>query len=329
MSETNRAVASSGTFNHDQLDPREYQALETALLQTARGRNFLDEYLRRNGGDVTSKEALVPTGSSDPGQVGGDTDRILQAVEKLHNAVMSREDQQSQDPVRMDILEMAKAIAKTRSEIKAMRTDGDDDHLSVASGEMDAIVQSTEKATNDILHAAEKIQEVAWHLRELGVDEASCEEIDNSATEIYMACSFQDLTGQRTTKVVRVLQYLEERITSMVDIWGLGDEEAGAEGITAPTLTDDRPDAHLLNGPQQDDEALGQDNIDDLLGEDSFAAIEIEDPVVQADSAMATGEPEAARRHDVPAPVSQTVLPEPASGSDEMIDEEQLKALFS
>ncbi len=328
MSETNRAVASSGTFNHDQLDPREYQALETALLQTVRGRNFLDEYLRRNGGDVASGEISVSRAHTDQKQGGGDTDRILQAVEKLHDAVMSREDQQSQDPVRMDILEMAKAIAKTRAEIAAMRTDGDDDHLSVASGEMDAIVQSTETATNDILHAAEKIQEVAWRLRELGVDEAACEDIDNNATEIYMACSFQDLTGQRTTKVVRVLQYLEERITSMVNIWGLGDEATGADRPAATALADDRPDAHLLNGPQQDDTALGQDNIDALLGEDSFAAIE-QDPDMQGDSAVAAAEAEAVLEPVAAMPVSQTVEPEPDNGSDEIIDEEQLKALFS
>ena len=29
--------------------------------------------------------------------------------------------------------------------------------------------------------------------------------------QIYTACSFQDLTGQRTGKVVQVLRYLESR----------------------------------------------------------------------------------------------------------------------
>ncbi|MCF6200031.1 MAG: protein phosphatase CheZ [Hyphomicrobiaceae bacterium] len=354
MSKTNRAIASSDRFKSDQLDPREYQALETALLQTGRGRDFLDEYLRRNGGVAIPGEALSNEGHVDQGLAGGDTDRILQAVEKLHDAVMTREVQQMNDPVRMDILEMAKAIAKTRAEISAMRTDGEDDHLSVASGEMDAIVQSTEKATNDILQAAEKIQEVAWRLRENGIDEAACEEIDNNATEIYMACSFQDLTGQRTTKVVRVLQYLEARITSMVDIWGLGDEEQGPDlpgGHDLPAghdfpageaLVDNRPDAHLLNGPQKDDKALAQESIDALLGEDCFDPIEPEAPIELTDSDIVENEPMSAKEQVPPAPpiaeksaedraepLAKNTQPAAVSGASELIDEEQLKALFS
>ena len=38
--------------------------------------------------------------------------------------------------------------------------------------------------------------------------------------EIFTACSFQDLTGQRTTKVINVLRYIEQRIGSMIAIWG-------------------------------------------------------------------------------------------------------------
>ena len=218
------------------------------------------------------------------------------------------------------ILEMAKAIAKTRTEIEAMRTDGDDDHLSVASGEMDAIVQSTEKATNDILQAAEKIQEVAWRLREVGSEETACEEIDNYATEIYMACSFQDLTGQRTTKVVRVLQYLEARINAMVDIWGLGEAGGSNEPAADRTQADERPDAHPLNGPQVENEALGQDNIDALLGDEPFAAIDQQEPFEQAKAILPESEPVS---------LSKEAQPEIGSGSDELINEEQLKALFS
>ena len=324
MSNSKAVVSSAEVYDAGELDNQEYQALETALLQTARGRNFLTEYLRRNGRDAVSAHTLmVEEGIAEPA-TGIDTDKILQAVENLHNAVMSQQGPQQVDHVRMDILEMAKAIARTRSEITAMRTDGDSDHLSEATGEMDAIVQSTEKATNDILQAAEKIQEVAWRLREAGTDEASCEEIDNSATEIYMACSFQDLTGQRTTKVVRVLQYLEARITSMIDIWGIAegtgeDTEHPDHNMPSAALTDKRPDAHLLNGPQMQDMALGQDNIDALLEDDGFASIPDEDSSKVSKEASSED------------PISEEALDDLFNDapSGDIIDEEKLKALFS
>ncbi|MCP4932626.1 MAG: protein phosphatase CheZ [bacterium] len=321
MNNSKAIIETGQTYDADQFDREEYQALETALLQTVRGRNFLTEYLRRNGGDVVSTSTMmVDEGLSSP-DVGSDTYKILQAVEKLHIAVMDHQKQPVADHTRMDILEMAKAISKTRSEIAAMRTDGEYDHMSVAAGEMDAIVQSTEKATNDILHAAEKIQEVAWRLREAGTEEAACEEIDNSATEIYMACSFQDITGQRTNKVVRVLQYLEARISSMIEIWGLS-EEAELDGEASASdrnIPDVRPDAHLLNGPQMNEDALAQDNIDALLEEESFAYGANED------------QPEALQSTSSVELLSEEAIDDifDAASSDEEVDEEQLKALFN
>ncbi len=324
MNNSKAVVETVQAYDADPLDREEYQALETALLQTARGRNFLTEYLRRNGGDAVSVSTMMLDEGVPSPVVGSDTDKILQAVENLHTAVMEQQKNPVTEHARMDILEMAKAISKTRSEIAAMRTDGDDDHMSVAAGEMDAIVQSTEKATNDILQAAEKIQEVAWRLREAGTEETACEEIDNCATEIYMACSFQDITGQRTTKVVRVLQYLEARITSMIEIWGLSEDEelvgsANNASLVDAKIGDERPDAHLLNGPQMQENALAQDNIDALLGEPSFPEVANQD-LPEAQSS--------------PAPVELLSVDAiddifDAASPDEEIDEEQLKALFN
>jgi hypothetical protein len=65
------------------------------------------------------------------------------------------------------------------------------------------------------------VQEAAWTMREAGVDPAVCDMLDVRATEIYTACSFQDLTAQRTRKVIEVLGFLESRVTAMVEIWQL------------------------------------------------------------------------------------------------------------
>ena len=107
--------------------------------------------------------------------------------------------------------------------------------------------------------------------------------LDVQATEIYTACSFQDLTGQRTRKVVTVLRYLESRINAMISIWGLEDEDANADetgtaaGAAAPANGpfdphDTRPDAHLLNGPQLHGRGVDQNAVDDLMWDEDTAA---------------------------------------------------------
>ena len=77
---------------------------------------------------------------------------------------------------------------------------------------------------------------------------------------IMEACNFQDLSGQRTTKVVKTIQYLEERILSMIDIWG----EEGFNGIEVDNEALEG-DAALLNGPQDQETAIDQSDIDALF----------------------------------------------------------------
>jgi chemotaxis regulatin CheY-phosphate phosphatase CheZ len=136
-----------------------------------------------------------------------------------------------------------------------------------ASAELDHIVEQTEKATSDILQAAEEIQEVAWILRERGTDIELCDKIDQRATDIYTACSFQDITGQRTEKVVKALRFIEQRINAMIEIWGVDDIAFKVDDIAAKmksfaaTVRDDR----LLNGPTVKGDGLKQEDVDRLM----------------------------------------------------------------
>ena len=133
--------------------------------------------------------------------------------------------QKSED--RLDILkgeleEMRTSILKALQEIAAIKSeDADNNRIMAATAELDAIVTATERATNNILGAAEGLQEIGAKLREGGADADACDEIDTHVTDIFLACSFQDITGQQTTKVINVLRYLERRIKSVIDIWGV------------------------------------------------------------------------------------------------------------
>jgi hypothetical protein len=146
------------------------------------------------------------------------------------------------DRVRFDLMEMAKAIARTKNEIAAIQSpDLEQSRLTAASESLDAIIRTTEKATSDILDAAEHVQEAAWTLREKGADEGLCGELDRHATDIYTACSFQDLTAQRTGKIVNTLRYLEGRINAMIDIWGADEQPEPMPDPSAQAPNPPRP----------------------------------------------------------------------------------------
>ena len=44
--------------------------------------------------------------------------------------------------------------------------------------------------------------------------------IDEKIQSVFEACAFQDITGQRVTKVVRLIKYVEERVNALIAIWG-------------------------------------------------------------------------------------------------------------
>lgn len=219
----------------------DYDAIEAAVMETARGRWFLAEYTRRNRNT--------------------DTKMVLGALKRLEDAMaLQLQAQKEADAMRAELVEMGAAIAKTRKEIAALKPEGmDNETVFSATDELESIVKVTEKATQDILSTAEQIQEIAWTLRENKADPDLCSALDTYSTDIYIACSFQDLTGQRTARVVEALQMLEKSISSMVDIWYLEEEEVPEDDFVIV----DHSERELLNGPS--DNGIQQDTVDTLI----------------------------------------------------------------
>ncbi len=158
-------------------------------------------------------------------------------------------------------------IDSTLAEIAVLRQSGTDglDRLSAAGKELDAVVDATEAATNAILFASEVIERVIDDLQVHSATNPMLNELLNEAQQalggIYEASSFQDITGQRITKVVSALQFVDERIARLETIWS-------AEEIVLPEPADDAEEddeSHLLNGPQLEGQALDQAAIDALF----------------------------------------------------------------
>jgi chemotaxis protein CheZ len=224
------------------LTEADYDMIESAVLETTRGRWFLAEYARRNR--------------------HADTTMLLGAIERLETALRGEPTARLVDRLRFDLVEMANSIARTKAEIATIKPDAvQHGKFGEATEELDSIVQATEIATSEILAAAEQIQEIAWTLREQGLDPMVCDTLDARATEIYTACSFQDLTGQRTGKVIEVMRYLEGRINAMIDIWGLqGAMSAAAEAAAGAAQAD------VLSGPARPGHGLDQSDVDVVMG---------------------------------------------------------------
>jgi chemotaxis protein CheZ len=255
------------------LTEADYEAIADAVMETNRGRWFLAEYAKRNR--------------------HADTTMLLAAIERIEATVRGERADETVDRIRFDLLDMARAIARTKAEIAAIKPDAEHHgKFGEATEELDSIVSATEAATSDILAAAERIQEIAWTLREQGLESEVCDLVDAKATEIYTACSFQDLTGQRSRKVIQVLRYLEGRINAMIDIWGL-DRAMAAEA--AETANARGGEAALLNGPARPGHGLDQADIDVVMGPATVNAADDTHDAPVAHGPVMDAEPEPVR----------------------------------
>lgn len=291
-------------------DEHAYEMIEAAVMETSRGRWFLAEYARRHrhAETVTILEAIEKLQLSMLRQTGaGAPQPVIAPVAPLIAATMPLERMQ------FDIIEMARAIARTEREIRAIRPDGAAETQFVsASDELDAVVATTEQATSSILSSAERVQEFAWELRERFGRAEECDMLDRCATEIYTACGFQDLTAQRIRKVVETLRFLDERLKSLLEVTGLAEDFHADE-----KMIDEMGEPVALPAQRGSDIWMSeapQAEIDDTF--DFFTpAAAVEPTMVGADmldldgADIATTEAKAAQPGPIPASAAATAVP--------------------
>ena len=153
-----------------------------------------------------------------------------------------------------EVEELGHTIACAKAEIAALRFDDiTDNHIPFATDELDAIVEHTATATNAILTCCETLDSVSGALGEPAA------KLQDATTRIYEACGFQDITGQRITKVVATLKTIEAKVTYIVTTFGSG---SAGEDAASPV---EAGEAALLNGPQHSTVAMDQSDIDKLL----------------------------------------------------------------
>jgi chemotaxis protein CheZ len=195
--------------------------------------------------------ALSPLRRPDP---DGDLSRLMGLMQHsetlvglLHSFYTQLNTNRSQD-----FQAIADSIAQARAEISAQNPDG---AFPNAGAELAAITQDTETATNAIMTAAETI--MAFD----AADPKVADRITDEVMKMFEACAFQDITGQRVSKIVRLLNQIEARVADLAEAVGLGEEVAVAE-LTAAEL---RARNLLLNGPALTGPETRQCDIDALF----------------------------------------------------------------
>lgn len=163
--------------------------------------------------------------------------------------------------LRDGIANLARIMAEARRDLAALQAnDMRLRDLPGATDELSAVVAATESATNAILDAVESIEKTAGTMP---ADAGDAVRVD--VTRIYEACNFQDITGQRITKVVSVLKDVDRTVAGLMEAFGIALDPAQASAIVSAPRKAKGGEADLLNGPQMPDAAHDQAAIDALF----------------------------------------------------------------
>jgi chemotaxis protein CheZ len=183
-------------------------------------------------------------------------------VEIVHSILSSMQGDISAEDMRLykELEVLARYIHDARAELAELRpAEIRDQHIPSATDELDAVVGATEAATNTIMDTCDVIGMIA---SEVGGDAGV--RLTDAVTRIFEACNFQDITGQRITKVVRTLKHIEARVDALLVAFGQEAQRAQAP-VAPPPEPADSGDARLLHGPQLPANAIDQDEIDRLF----------------------------------------------------------------
>lgn len=213
-----------------------------------------------NGADITNSDLMSAI---------NDLQEVVKSIEASARepqmeARPTEEEISKEDKVRVEIGQMVEIIGRAKDEIVAIKHPKvEDDRFNKASKQLGAIVAATESATHDILMASEEVEEIVNQFVEAHPDDdgaaSLAEDVGGRIVRILEACSFQDITGQRVTKVIKIIDFIEQRMHALIELWG------AAEFEHMPVADEDDDSDELLEGPQLENAGISQDDIDALF----------------------------------------------------------------
>jgi chemotaxis protein CheZ len=132
------------------------------------------------------------------------------------------------------------AISNSERELAALRSGA---QLSRMQKELTASITGMDEATQKILRSTEAIDESARALSASLTDDYKrglAQEVLEQAVQIFEACNFQDLAGQRINKAIAALQLVEQQVGRLYKIWGAVEQApAPRKLVNGPKLVED------------------------------------------------------------------------------------------
>lgn len=172
------------------LDDASYEAIEAAVMESERGRWFLNEFARRNR--------------------NSDTLSVLRAIEKMQGAIPGRSPRLVY--LESEIADIAALVATGQAAIAATRRD---DPVPEADESTDPVLRTARAAADGMANATEQIQDLAWALRQRGAEETLCTALEKHAGDLHTLGLMQDITVRRLGQALALLASVEQRLRGL------------------------------------------------------------------------------------------------------------------
>lgn len=190
------------------LSESDYEAIASAVMETARGRWFMAEFAKRN------RQA--------------DTAQVLTAINRLQRALGAPSARQPASG--QNLRDAIALIMDLRADLERIGGGADEPSSRLAV--------RIESAASSIISATESIQEAAWGLREAGASDTLCDALDRRATEIYGATAIVEGTAHQISKIADTIAMLDGSLRAFADD---AHETFSLDAAPAPERTADRP----------------------------------------------------------------------------------------
>ncbi|PZQ46919.1 MAG: hypothetical protein DI551_04310 [Micavibrio aeruginosavorus] len=145
---------------------------------------------------------------------------------------------------------MAKRFGEILGVMNSISYSGDGSTPANTGVELEAVIAETSKAANTILDSADRMDALLNADAAQWEDAASRESALNALREdvqnIMLACSFQDIAGQRIRKTLESINEVEDRLSTALESMGIGPE-------TLKAAASDTSGDKTKSGSTQDD----------------------------------------------------------------------------
>lgn len=208
------------------LDARDFDAIQTAVMETERGRWFLGEFARRNR--------------------GGETKVLLDAIGRLEQTIGAPQPPGREGDGGGTLAAVARSVSRAAAEV----TSPGDEHGAAPFASFARAATRMQAAAADIHDAAERVSETAWRLREAGAGGALCNALETAAADISTACAYGGVTSAKAAALAHALAEIAASLSGAP----FGPQtlaEPGEEVSLAAPSTGHAPSAPAAAGPPE------------------------------------------------------------------------------